>query len=187
MVQDIPTAYGCMVNCNKKEGTVINIGHGTTEVIQILKGQAPLGHSIEKAGSFITTQLNKNDDMYVHHEKLFAENPSMTAKYVSLLAQHIAYRVSMMSYKNNDVILAGGGSMIPGMRESMESILGTEVTVPDDPVFANALSLEILAGKYKSDQKSGSPSHASSGSNETSSDSYGMPATPHNLDSSELK
>ena len=41
----------------------------------------------------------------------------------------------------------GGGILLPGMKEALESKLGTGIIVPKDPVFSNAIGLYKLAAK----------------------------------------
>ena len=141
----LPQAYGTLVSCGKKHGTVINIGHGTTEIIHIGAGGIE-GTSIDKASEFVTMQLAKKAkrEAYLNYKSLFEEEPVQTAKLSELLARHIADEVSRMSIQG-DIILAGGGSMIPNMKESLEKLLDRTLVTLDDPVYSNARGLEKLA------------------------------------------
>ncbi len=143
MIKIVPQAYGTMTYCNKKSGTVVNIGHGTTEVIHIKSGVIE-GSSIPKASNFVTDQLDKTRGSYVNYKKLFSQNESLTQKLVYHLAEHIADEVTRIASHDN-IILAGGGSLLPGMRENLEKILYTKTIVPDNPVFSNAIGLEMIA------------------------------------------
>ncbi len=142
----LPQAYGTLVYCGMKQGMVVNIGHGTTEIISIRPGRVD-GRSIRKASEFVTSQLGGGRDSYVGHEALFSGNPGMVAKLARLLAEHVADEASRMDHAGDAIILAGGGSLIPGVREAMGRIMDAEITVPDDPVFSNALGLEMLAAR----------------------------------------
>ena len=140
-------AYGTLKSCGRREGTVINIGHGTTEIISVAPSGYPDGFSIDRASAFVTSQLGsgrRRRESYVYHKKLFEENPAETARLVRLLAAHIADDVARIDIVE-PVILAGGGSLIPGMREEFEKILKRQVTIPENPVYANAIGYEMIA------------------------------------------
>ncbi len=141
----IPQAFGTMLSCDKKFGTVINIGHGTTEIIHIDYGGID-GISIPKASEFVISQLAKKSrrDSYVNYKELFQTDIKMTERLVRMLAEHIADEVVRMNV-TGEIILAGGGSQMPHMKEALEKILGRELTVPEDPVFSNARGLEKIA------------------------------------------
>lgn len=143
----LPQAYGTLVSLNKSTGVVVNIGHGTTEIIIITPGNID-GISIPKGGELVMSQLGRDRGDYVHHERLFTENPEKTARLVEILAEHIADELSrMIGAGKGQVILAGGGSMMPNMKETIEGLIGMPVTVPADPVFSNAIGLEMMARK----------------------------------------
>ncbi len=142
----IPQAYGTLMSCKTRRGTVVNIGHGTTEIIAIRDGMHE-GTSIPKAVSFVTDQLDKRRGSYVDYKSLLSRDEAMTARLVKLLAEHIADEVSRFGASTEGIILAGGGSLLPGMRENLEAMLGVTITVPDDPVYSNAAGLEMIAAK----------------------------------------
>ena len=138
----VPQAYGTLLACGKKYGTVINIGHGTTEILAVTKS-AREGRSVPRAGEFVTGQLDAKRAGYVNYKRLISENQARTTRLVSMLVDHIADEISQMI--SGDVILSGGGSTLPGLRELLEKSLDTKMILPDDPVFSNAIGLEHLA------------------------------------------
>lgn len=143
-----PQAYGTLKSCGKHEGMVINIGHGTTEIMHM--GSSSMeGMSIDRASEFVTRQLAKTSvrDAYTNYKKLFEENESLTAKFVDMLAKYIADEVTRMDVPD-EIVLSGGGSQIPGMKSSLETALGRTLMVPDDPVFSNARGLEMMAAEH---------------------------------------
>lgn len=142
-----PQALGTLMSAGRSEGTVVNIGHGTTEILQVRNGTAD-GVSIPKASEFVTGQLagSRADRMaYTRYDTLFAKNQSDTRKLVALLAEHVADELVRMDYE--DVILAGGGSAIPGMADALRKIIGRDVVPVDDPVMSNAVGLERKAAE----------------------------------------
>ena len=57
----IPQAVGTLVSCGRREGTVINIGHGTTEIMNIRSGGVD-GVSLEKAADLVVSQVSRRTD-----------------------------------------------------------------------------------------------------------------------------
>ncbi len=145
-VHIIPQAYGTLKACQKKAGTVINIGHGTTEIISIAEGGYPDGFSIDRAASFVTSQLDGGSrrESYVDHTKMFKSDPAATERLTMMLSRHIADDVARLKTVP-PIILAGGGSQIPGMRKHFEDVLQSSVEVPENPIYANAMGYEIMA------------------------------------------
>ena len=174
----IPQAYGTLMFCRTKRGTVVNIGHGTTEIITIRDGMHE-GTSIPKAVSFVTDQLDKGRGSYVDYKSLLARDEAMTARLVRLLAAHIADELSRVgTWSEDGIILAGGGALLPGMRESLEDILGTSITVPDDPVYSNAVGLEMIAAKNSGGGGGGGAAGRSGRTGETAPASAGDSQPP---------
>ncbi|ABK77299.1 hypothetical protein CENSYa_0666 [Cenarchaeum symbiosum A] len=141
----LPQAYGTLVSCGRTEGCVINVGHGTTEIMSILRGRID-GTSVQKASEFVTGQLSSRSKRaaYVEYGTLLKADPHATERLVGMLARHIADEASRMNLSTG-VILAGGGSLMPTMRETLEGMLGIKMTIPEDPVFSNAIGLEKMA------------------------------------------
>lgn len=145
-IQIIPQAFGTLKSCKLGSGTIINIGHGTTEIISVTKDGYPDGFSIDKASGFVTSQLGtgRRREDYVNYKKLFEGNPGDTARLVRLLALHIADDVARIRTVE-PLVLAGGGSQIPGMKEEFEKILKRDIVIPENPVYANAIGYEMIA------------------------------------------
>ena len=68
----IPRAVGTLVSCGRRGGTVINIGHGTTEIMNIQSGGVD-GVSLEKATDLVVSQISRRTDKgaYVGYAGLF--------------------------------------------------------------------------------------------------------------------
>jgi cell division ATPase FtsA len=136
-----------MISAGKleKNSIVINIGHGTTEIVQMKNGKIT-SNSIPKATEFVTSQLSTSTSQrysYTNCEQLFAKNPTMTKRLGELLAAHICDYVGRMDIDETDeIVLSGGGSQIPGMIDTMSKILGKEITVVGNPVMSNVIGLE---------------------------------------------
>ena len=149
----VPQAYGTIRACGQKAGTVVNIGHGTTEIMRV-GPEGMYGVSIQRASEFVLQQLaqrqgRRGRDAYTKYDKVLAEDPKMTARLVDLLAVHIADEVPQFSSGVGDsgLILSGGGSCMPGMPEALAKALGGAVNVRmvDEPSYSNAVGLELMA------------------------------------------
>ena len=150
----LPQAYGTLKACGLKSGTVVNIGHGTTEIMRV--GQEGVyGASIQKASEFVLQQLAQRQgrtgrDAYTDYENVLADDPRMTAKLVDLLAVHVADEVQQFGAGgagSAGIVLSGGGSQMPGMGEALLKALGgaADVRTVDEPSYSNAIGLELMA------------------------------------------
>lgn len=214
----LPQAYGTLKACGRRSGTIVNIGHGTTEIMRA-GPEGMYAVSIQKASEFVLQQLAQRQrrsgrDAYTNHEAILGDDPKMTARLVELLATHIADEVQQfgplppaprpkadsgagadapagsdkprdgqaaqspqapsdgqpagtkpgiaMSGQLSqhllqpggaplpaeaDILLSGGGSLLPGMAEALEKALGgaVSVAVVDRASYSNAIGLEITA------------------------------------------
>ena len=141
----IPQAVGTLASCGRTYGMVINIGHGATEIVNIRAGSVD-SVSIEKAAGYVISQISPRTDKgaYVDHVDLLAANSAAVERLVPALASHIAdgaVRVGGAGY----IVLAGGGSLIPGMGLALEIALGSKITTVEDPVMSNAAGFEAKA------------------------------------------
>ena len=141
----IPQAVGTLISCGRESGMVVNIGHGTTEIIDVGPGGVS-GVSIPKASDFVLSQLAPSSlrAAYVHHERIFAENRRVLGKLVGLLAAGIADEVGRIGVPN-EIVLAGGGSLIPGVQKALASATGCNISPVDDPLMSNAAGFEAKA------------------------------------------
>ena len=104
------------------------------------------GVSIEKAADFVLSQVSRRTDReaYVDHTNLLKSNDTAIKRLVSLLASHIADEAGRMGAAG-DVVLAGGGSLIPGMAGALSGAIGANIIAVDDPVMSNAAGFEAKA------------------------------------------
>lgn len=169
----LPQAYGTLKACGRRAGIVVNIGHGTTEIMRA-GPEGLYGVSIPKASEFVMAQLAQRQgrtarDAYTDHDAVLGEDPRMTARLVELLAVHIADEIQQFGAPagwggggagggeaDGGILLSGGGVLLPGMREAIEKALGGKVAVwtLEEPSYSNAIGLEMAArGKFESVKK----------------------------------
>ena len=96
----LPQAYGTLKACGLKAGTVVNIGHGTTEIMRV-GAEGMYAVSIQKASEFVLQQLAQRQgrtgrDAYTDHDAVLRDDPRMTARLVELLAVHIADEIQQL-------------------------------------------------------------------------------------------
>jgi len=149
----VPQAFGTLVDVGMASGLVVNIGQGTTEFV-VFENKIPIdGKSVLTASSMITEEISqfshlKTDEL--HNNKSLCEK--FAKQLVNSLRDSIIDYVDEYNQKDN-IIIAGGGVMIPGVRENLIKILKDyTVKIPPDPNFSNANGLYKTA-KFKSKKR----------------------------------
>ncbi|MDE1813822.1 MAG: hypothetical protein KGH87_01075 [Thaumarchaeota archaeon] len=142
----VAQVLGTLVDVQLADAAVMSLGHGTSEVV-VFKNSSPIkGISIHHAVSEIMTEIGSGKTDYVNHE-IFTEE--RTKPHVISLADALIDDLNHMrqDMESLPIVVSGGGILLPGMKETLESKLGTSVIVPKDPVFSNAIGLYKLAAK----------------------------------------
>jgi len=141
----VAQAVGTLVDLGRSSGMVVSVGQGTTEIVVIDGNEVIDGESVEWASDYITRKIGRF--AYLRKETLLAR-AATCKKYSRVLAENLAGEISDMAagYSNQyGIILSGGGILIPGVREELESRLeGFTISVPEDPVMSNASGLYKL-------------------------------------------
>ncbi len=141
----VAQAVGTLVDAGKVSGMVVSIGQGTSEIIVIDDNHVIDGESSRWASEFITRKISK----FAHLDpNLLLARKDTCKKYAKVLAENLATEIIDMAsgYGNAyDLVLSGGGLLIPGVRDELESRLKKfKVVIPDDPVMSNATGLYKL-------------------------------------------
>ncbi|MHB8602383.1 MAG: ParM/StbA family protein [Nitrosotalea sp.] len=142
----VAQVLGTLVDVQLADAVVVSLGHGTSEVV-VFKNSSPIkGTSIHHAVSEIITEMGSGKTAYVNHE-VFAEERAIP--YIISLADALIDDLNHMrqDVENLPIVVSGGGILMRGMKEALESKLGTGIIVPKDPVFSNAIGLYKLAAK----------------------------------------
>ena len=142
----VAQVLGTLVDVNLSEAIVVSIGHGTTEVVAF-KNYVPIrGISIHHAVNEISTELGFGKMAYLDHN-VFAkpEVKPLIAMLVDALLDDLNWM--RQDLEHLPIVVSGGGIMIPGMKDVIESKLSQKVLVPQDPVMSNALGLFKLASQ----------------------------------------
>lgn len=142
----VAQAAGTLIHMGKSTGMAVSIGQGTSEIIMIEDGKVLDGQSLEWASEFITRKIGR----FAHLDTaLIARHKDVCSKYAKALAENLAIEASDMAERHGytqDIIVSGGGILIPRVRQEIESRLkGFKIAIPDDPVMSNADGLYRLA------------------------------------------
>lgn len=172
-----PQALGTLFDLDLQSATVINIGHGTTEILLIEKLNVLGGISESLASDYILSAVSDYiqskhgfkasvesvvDLMIgrVDEVTTFGKNvrrgdiESLVKKNVDYLTDKICYDVRYMLTQlptnlecANRIVLSGGGSSIKGMKEAITQKLAVAVLVPNDPIFSNVFGFYKMGKK----------------------------------------
>jgi actin-like ATPase involved in cell morphogenesis len=160
---------GTLFDVGVESGIIINVGHGTTEILVVERFNMLAGMSEPLASDYVLQTVAE----YVQRKygfkpsiedtiHLVAGNVKSVSAFgrqevtprdieeplqesVSELARKICYDAKYLLTQvpgnmecTRRIILSGGGSLIKGVRESIQQGLGMKVVVPKDPIFSNA-------------------------------------------------
>lgn len=142
----VAQAAGTLVDMGKSTGMVVSIGQGTSEIVVIEDNQVIDGESSQWASDFITRKIGK----FAHLDGgMLIRRRETCKKYAKVLAGSLCAEIEDMASGYDhayDLILSGGGLLIPGVRDEMESRLKKRfrTSMPADPVMSNAIGLYKL-------------------------------------------
>lgn len=138
----IAQATGTMVDLGKKNGIVVSIGQGTTEIVAMEDFEIVDGESSPWASDFVTKKIGK----FAHLNTLKVLDHSDTCrKYSKILADNLAKEITEMSANHNnqhEIILSGGGMKLPGLKDELVSNLKNfKIFLHTNPSMSNALGM----------------------------------------------
>jgi len=172
-----PQAVGTLFDLDLQSATVINIGHGTTEIAVIEKLNVLGGMSEPLASDYILSSLSniiqsksgfkpttdslislvsgKTDTITafgksVHRKDLDTQLQSTVDHLAEKIGYNTRYLLTQLPSNlecTNTIVLSGGGSLIKGMREMMERQLACSVVTPSVPIFSNVLGFYKMGRK----------------------------------------
>lgn len=142
----VAQACGTLICLGKSSGIVVSIGQGTTEIVVVDEYEVIDGDSSRWASDFVTKKLGKL--AYLDPEALCG-NKDVCKKYSKVLAENLESEVLDMAGghgKKYEIALSGGGLLLPGLREDLETRLKKRfaLLVPNNPVMSNAQGLYKL-------------------------------------------
>ena len=143
----VPQVVGTLIDMNKKDAIIMSIGQGTTEIVAFSDRKPVFGTSVPQATDFIMLGLGEFSYLQASvFAKRGSEIKKNVAKLTDILSNKLIGFMSQLDNKNHyDVVVSGGGIMMPGMKESLEKKLGRKIEVPQIPIMSNAIGLYRLA------------------------------------------
>ena len=172
-----PQAVGTLFDLDLQSATVINIGHGTTEIVVIEKLNVLGGISEPLASDYILSSLSntiqskcgfkpttdtlialvsgKTDTIAafgkspVHRNDLDTQLQSAVDHLVEKIGYNTRYLLSQLpsNLECTKTIVLSGGGSLKGMHESMERQLACSVVTPSEPIFSNVLGFYKMGRK----------------------------------------
>ena len=162
-----PQALGTLFDLDIDSSTIINIGHGTCEILAIENLKILSGTSGSLANDFLISSLTT----YVQSKFGFkptleaacnfiinntagisAPNQTVSRKELQVpletvtnqLVEKVCYdtRFLLSQLPSNlecirHIVLSGGGALVRGVREGVQKTLSCKILVPPDPIFSN--------------------------------------------------
>jgi len=103
--------------------------------------------SVSQATDFITLGLGEfsylQTSTFAKHRQEIRKN---VVKLSDILSNKLINFMSQLDNKNHyDIIVSGGGIMIPEMKESLERKIQRKIEIPKIPIMSNAIGLYKLA------------------------------------------
>ena len=132
----IPQSIGTLLSEDAKTGIVMSIGQGTTELVAFDELKPIAGVSIPQACDYLYDDLS-----YIEHERNVPDRKKIDSL-ATILANCLAVFKTKLR-KEYALYLSGGGALIDGLCESLQSKVPDTLKVALDPVYSNA------AGLYK--------------------------------------
>jgi actin-like ATPase involved in cell morphogenesis len=173
-----PQAVGTLFDLELQSATVINIGHGTTEIAVIEKLNMLTGLSEPLASDYVLTSVSNliqskhgfkptTDSLVafisgkidlitafgkdpVYRKDIDAQLQSVVDHLVEKIAYDARYILTQLPSNlecTKTIVLSGGGSLIEGMRETVQQQLNSNVLTPPDPIFSNVLGFYKMGKK----------------------------------------
>lgn len=138
----LPQAYGTLYEYGGT-GSVINIGHGTVEMMICKNHRIISGQSLNAGIMNITKNLDCSDAGYTRNNFLDNIDEKMLKIAVSDTASYIAnkYRQMMMGFNEDKLIISGGGILFHGMENALKKARVGKFTIPENPAMSNARGL----------------------------------------------
>ena len=142
-------AHGIMCDAKISTGIIVSIGQGTTEIMSILDNEIISEDSLTKGADHILGILGK--EKFLDHEYI-KENRKDIEIEVSGFADEIASIIRKLRDDINtdevEIVISGGGMLIPGMEEELRKRLAPKkykFMVPDDPLYSTARGMYMAA------------------------------------------
>jgi actin-like ATPase involved in cell morphogenesis len=134
----IPQSIGTLLSEDARTGMVLSIGQGTTELVLFENLKPVTGVSIPQACDY----LYDDELAYVGYQKNNTDKKRIDAL-TTILANRLAVFKTKLD-KQYEIYVSGGGALVPGLCESLQSKVSDSLRLVKDPIFSNATGLYKL-------------------------------------------
>ena len=136
-VMVVPQTIGTMMSSKRKDGIILAIGQGTTELVAYDNLKPILGISIPQACDYIHLDADE-----LQHLKTNKPNPKRVEMLADIISERLASFKTALSENNSyDIIVSGGGVLVPGLYNHLKRKIADSLHVAEDPVFSNATGM----------------------------------------------
>jgi len=137
-VMVVPQAIGTLMSSGRKDGIVLSIGQGTTELVAFDNLIPILGRSIPQACDYI--HLDADELQYLNNSS--KPNPKRVEMLADIISENLAsFKTSLAADSSYDIILSGGGIFVPGLYNNLKRKIGDSLYAVEDPIFSNATGM----------------------------------------------
>ena len=134
----VPQAIGTLMSSGRKDGIVLSIGQGTTELVAFDNLKPILGRSIPQACDYI--HLNADELQYLNNSS--KPNPKRVEMLADIISENLAsFKTSLAADNSYDTILSGGGIFVPGLYNNLKRKIADSSYTVKDPIFSNAVGM----------------------------------------------
>ncbi|MDH3779430.1 MAG: hypothetical protein OES15_01105 [Nitrosopumilus sp.] len=137
-VMVVPQTIGTLMSSRKKDGIVLAIGQGTTELVAFDNLKPILGRSIPQACDYI--HLGSDELQYLNNSN--KPNPKRIEMLADIISENLAsFKTNLAANNSYDIILSGGGILVPGLYNHLKRKIADSLCAVGDPVFSNATGM----------------------------------------------
>ena len=134
----VPQAIGTLMSSDRKDGIVLAIGQGTTELVAFDNLRPILGRSVPQACDFV--YLGKDDLAYLDESD--KPEPKRVEMLVDIISESLAsFKTNLSANNSYDIIVSGGGLLIPGLHNQLKRKIADSLHTVKDPIFSNAAGM----------------------------------------------
>jgi len=133
----VPQTIGTLMSSERKDGIVLAIGQGTTELVAFDNLKPILGRSIPQACDYV--YLGADDLEYLNSNK---PNPKRVEMLADIISESLAsFKTNLSANNSCDMIVSGGGLLVPGLYNQLKRKIADSLHTVKDPIFSNTVGM----------------------------------------------
>ena len=133
----VPQTIGTLMASERKDGIVLAIGQGTTEIVAFDNLKPILGRSIPQACDYVYQGVND-----LEHLNSNKPNPKRVEMLADIISESLAsFKTNLSANNIYDIIVSGGGLLVPGLHNQLKRKIADSLHTVKDPIFSNAVGM----------------------------------------------